>query len=227
MEFNMAELYQPNVATSLILIHRILTRGIDVSTNNCRVFTQDGFPDTTIEGGYVDYVRSLMSLLHAHHLTEENQAFPYFKELIPDAPYDELFAEHQLIAAIISETNTAIDHCGIEMDKSAVLNDLTKTLVQLNELWQPHHRKEEKYFTIPILAKLIPPEEHTRLNRMYAQHNMEHSGPDYLIVPFMLFNLNDTDRALFAGEMPPELTEQLVPIVWKEKWEAMKPFLLE
>ena len=52
-------------------------------------------------------------------------------------------------------------------------------------------------------------------------------GPPYLTVPFILSNLPVAIRDAMAEGMPAEVVEQLVPIVWREKWKAMKPFLLE
>jgi hypothetical protein len=43
----------------------------------------------------------------------------------------------------------------------------------------------------------------------------------------MLFNLSPQDRAAFAQAMPPVVTEQLVPVAWRDKWAPMKPFLLD
>jgi hypothetical protein len=44
--------------------------------------------------------------------------------------------------------------------------------------------------------------------------------------PFLLYNLPTEERAIIAQAMPPIVTRQLVPVVWKEKWEPMSPFLL-
>jgi len=30
-----------------------------------------------------------------------------------------------------------------------------------------------------------------------------------------------------AGWLPPELTQHLMPVVWKEHWTPLKPFLLD
>ena len=73
---------------------------------------------------------------------------------------------------------------------------------------------------------LLEIEEHIRLGKMFAEHNQEHSGPDYLVVPFLLYNLSAEDRAIMSQEMPPVVTQQLVPVAWKEKWAPMSPFLL-
>jgi hypothetical protein len=58
------------------------------------------------------------------------------------------------------------------------------------------------------------------------EHAQQHTVPDYLIVPFLLYNLPPDKRTFFAGEMPPVVTEQLVPVAWKDKWAPMKPFLV-
>jgi hypothetical protein len=47
------------------------------------------------------------------------------------------------------------------------------------------------------------------------------------VVPFLLYNLPPEERAIFSQGMPPVVTQELVPVVWKEKWSPMKPFLLD
>jgi len=56
---------------------------------------------------------------------------------------------------------------------------------------------------------------------------MKNFGPHYLVVPFMLYNLEPGPRSILASRLPSEMTEQLVPVVWKDRWASMKPFLLE
>jgi hypothetical protein len=46
-------------------------------------------------------------------------------------------------------------------------------------------------------------------------------------VPFILYNLSAEDRAIMAQQMPPAVSQELVPIVWKEQWAPMVPFLLD
>lgn len=132
----------PSVVAELVRIHLVITRGLKVASENSQSFAQRGYPDASTREGFVSYVRSLASSLHAHHLTEDDLAFPYFREKMPDAPFDLLSA---------------------------------------------HHRQ---------------------------------------MVPFLLYNLPPEKRAAFAQMLPPVVTQQLVPVVWKEKWEPMKPFLL-
>lgn len=66
-----------------------------------------------------------------------------------------------------------------------------------------------------------------RLQKELIEFFQEHTGPEYLVVPFVLYNLTTEDRAITAQGLPAIVTEQLVPIEWKDKWAPMQPFLLE
>lgn len=68
---------KPNSGRDLVRIHRIATRGLDVSIENGRSFTRDGYPDSDTREGYVNYVQALVSVLHGHHLAEDDLVFPY------------------------------------------------------------------------------------------------------------------------------------------------------
>jgi hypothetical protein len=46
-------------------------------------------------------------------------------------------------------------------------------------------------------------------------------------VPFVLYNLPAQERAIQARTMPSAVVEELVPVVWKEQWAPMQPFLLD
>jgi len=98
----------------------------------------------------------------------------------------------------------------------------------LNDLWHPHIAIEEEEIYVPEkLEELIEPQEHVRLIQQAAELSMKNFGPHYLVVPFMLYNLEPGPRSILASRMPAEMTEQLVPVVWKDRWASMKPFLLE
>ena len=57
--------------------------------------------------------------------------------------------------------------------------------------------------------------------------SMRNSGPDYLVVPFMLYDLDPEPRAIMTAALPTVVTEQLVPVAWKDRWATMKPYLLD
>jgi hypothetical protein len=54
----------------------------------------------------------------------------------------------------------------------------------------------------------------------------EHAKPDYLVVPFTLYNLPPLERTFMARALPPSVVQELVPGPGKEKWQPMAPFLL-
>lgn len=223
----MSEMPKPNVAHDLARIHKIITRGLEVAIDRGRSFAQNGYPDEATREGFVSYVQALAAMTHGHHLTEDEVAFPYFRDKLPKLPVDTLMSEHQKMVPILEEIEAAIKGVAAEAEAGHALNDLNRALAKLAELWHPHFRKEEEDFTPEEVGALIDVEEQIRLAQQFAQHSQQHSGPDYLVVPFMLYNLEPGDRAVLSKAMPPMVIQQLVPVVWKEKWEPMKPFLLD
>jgi hemerythrin-like domain-containing protein len=223
----MSQSNQPNVAADLIRIHSLITRGLKVSIERGQVFAQDGFPDASTREGFVDYVQSLVSVLNAHHLTEDELVFPYLRDLMPGTPFDVLIEQHQQMMPILDEIKAAIEAVAAEERAGEALNDLNRALTKVAELWHPHIQIEEEHFSVEKGAELISVEEHIRLAQTFAKYSQEHTDPDYLVVPFMLYNLSPEERAILASAMPPVVTQELVPRAWKEKWAPMRPFLLD
>jgi hemerythrin-like domain-containing protein len=222
----LAEANAPNVALDLLRIHSIITRGLNVATEKSQQFAQEGFPDASTREGFICYARSFVSVLHAHHLTENELVFPYMREKLPDAPYDLLIAQHQQLAHILDEIKAAVEEVSADPQAAASLNKLNQALRRLADLWRPHMGLEQDHFTVDRLGVLIDREEHIRLGGLFVEHGRKHMGPDYLVVPFLLYNLPPEERAILARMMPPMVTQQLVPVVWKVKWAPMLPFLL-
>ena len=223
----MSALQTPNNAVSLVTIHKVITRGLDVSIHNTRRFKESGFPDLTIQTGFLNYVRALSAVLHGHHSTEDELAFPYFRKLLPELPVDSLSAQHQDLIPILEAANTAVDACSQASSAEDGLSLLSTALTQIDVIWHPHIQIEEKHFDIQTLGQMLPPEEHQRLNQLMGKHSQEHTGQPFLTVPFMLYNLPVDTRSILADDMPAEVTSHLVPVVWREQWITMKPFLLE
>jgi hypothetical protein len=128
---------------------------------------------------------------------------------------------------ILEAIQAAVEGVAAQPDAGAALDELNQALVTMADLWRPHIQKEEAGFRPEEVGALLTVEEQIGLAQQFAQHSQEHTGPDYLVVPFMLYNLLPEDRAILAQAMPPMVTQQLVPVVWKDKWEIMKPFLLD
>ena len=221
----MSDQPKPNVAASLFTIHKVISRSLDVSIESAQDFAVRGFPEEKPVDGFINYIKALISILHAHHLVEDELVFPYFKEKLPDIPYHLLNDQHQEMAAILKEIEVLTDKIAERSEDAAGLTNL-KTLKKIRDKWHPHIDIEETYFEIQKVGEMLPVEEHLRLMKLFAEHSQKHSGPAYLTIPFVLYNLPRETREIMTKAMPSEVVEQLVPIVWKEKWESMTPFLL-
>ena len=214
------------IGFSLTAIHNVITRGLKVSIESARGFAERGFRDGGEQAGFLNYVRALVSVLDGHHLTEDDVAFPYFRDKLPETPFDLLMAQHQEMVPVLGEIGSAVERCEKEGQVKAGLRDIEAGLVKVDSIWHPHIQIEQEHIVEKADA-ILPVEEQVRLVRLFGEYSQKHSGPPYLAVPFMLYNLDKDERAIFAKEMPAEVTGHLVPIVWKEQWASMAPFLLE
>jgi hypothetical protein len=211
----------PDTGMSLLLIHSIITRSLAVAAEHGRSFAARGYPDAATRDGFVNYVTAFDQTLNAHHLVEDELVFPRFRELLPSAPFQRLTAEHRQMEPLLADLRGPLAG-----ESAASLGELNRALDRIAAIWGPHIAIEESHFAPAILARLMTPEEDADLVRRVGEHSRQHTSPDYLIMPFLLHNLPPPERALFATEVPPIVTEQLVPVVWKDKWATMKPFLL-
>jgi hemerythrin-like domain-containing protein len=218
----MSQPHGPNVAADLVRIHRVITRGLEVSIQHSRTSL-----DGTTAAGFVSCVQTLAWVLHGHHVGEDEVAFPYFRQKQLDAPYDLLAAEHQQMQAILDEVKPVIDRLAVEPGDGGSLAFLHQALSRLVGIWQPHIQREEAHLTAQAIGAVAGVEEQMSLAMDLSQHARQSSGPDYLAVPFVLYNLSSEDRVGMVRVMPPEVTQHLVPVVWKDQWAAMKPFLLD
>lgn len=216
----------PSLASDLVRIHKVITRGLSVGTTKGAEFMQAGFPDTRTRQGFADYALGLEVVLDAHHLAEDEVLFPSLREKLPQAPYDYLSKNHKEIEALLIPVKQAVvDVAG--RDVEAGLARLVEGLTEITAVWAPHIRMEESIFSHEALTKVMTLEELASLSRAVGKHSQEHSTPDYLALPFVLFNLNVEDRATMAAALPKEVLEVLLPKEWKDRWAPMKPFLLD
>jgi hemerythrin-like domain-containing protein len=218
---------QPNVARSLLHIHHIITRGLDVSIAKSREFAETGFPNPSMKDGFVKYVGAFVTVLDAHHKTEDEMAFPYLRTIVETAPFKELEEEHKIIEEILPQIRTALQKIASGAEEKKALASLQPLLASLKQAWHPHIEKEEKNFPVDLLGNKLAPEEHVRLIQELSAHTRKIAKPDEVIVPFLLYNLEENERAAFSKALPSVVTEQLIPVVWKEKWQPMLPFFLK
>ncbi|RPI85454.1 MAG: hemerythrin domain-containing protein [Chloroflexi bacterium] len=214
----------PNIARSLFTIHAVITRGLQVSLEYTGKIQSDPQLGNQYRAGFADYVHSLASVLHSHHLVEDDLTFPYLRDKLPDAPYDLIASQHQEMIPFIEELEKSIESWKTGNDVE--LEKMQSFLKSINDLWHPHIQLEEEFFTIEKLDGCIPPDEQMEKIKEAAAHSQKNSGPPFLVIPFILFNLPEPARSGMKKAMPSEVVEQLVPVTWKQNWEPMQPFLL-
>jgi hemerythrin-like domain-containing protein len=223
----MAKVGTPNVGADMVRIHRVITRGLSVSIERSESFAREGYPDAATGEGFLLYVQTLVSVLSAHHLAEDEVAFPYLRAKLPEVPFDQLMAEHRVMEEILEELKAIAEAVAAETQAGDSLHDLNRALTRLADLWHPHIQKEERFYDVEKMAALMDVDEHIRLGQALAEHSQQHLQPPSLGLPFVLYNMPADERATMTQRMPPALTQQLVPVDWKEQWAPMQPFLLD
>lgn len=217
---------EDQVAQGLVRIHKVITRGLDVSIKNGTQYVQNGLPDPELQHGYLDYVQTMMVVIHAHHLGEDEISYPVFKQRIPAAPYDIMTVTHVQIAALLQAAEKAISGWSYKNDIEA-LRSLLKALHQIDKQWHPHIELEERHFSKQAIIAVMEEEEERQLNEAIGRHSQDHAVPGAMVLPFVLFNLEGADRMAMAANMPPAIANELIPFAWKDQWASMKPFFLE
>lgn len=88
------------VVGGLLRIHKIISRGLSTSIRKCDEYLgKKGIPSEEATG-FSMYLSILKWVTHSHHLSEEDIAFPYFKDYI-EAPYNRLKDDHNAMARIL------------------------------------------------------------------------------------------------------------------------------
>jgi len=187
---------------------------------------REGFPDAGMRRGFFSYVQALTIVLGAHHVGEDEIAFPALRAKLPAAPYERLAADHYAIDASLAEVRGAMSHMAGDRDRAG-LSALVDGLRRVSAVWPPHIQLEEENLAEGAIGAVMTPAEQAQVSVSMAKHSQEHAVPPYLALPFVLFNLAAEDRASMAESLPKVITEQLVPKEWKNQWSPMKPFLLD
>jgi hypothetical protein len=215
----------PDLAQDLVRIHKVITRALYISLIKGREYLQSGFPQPQLLHGYSNYIHCLSEVLGSHHRGEDLIAFPAFMKVLPSAPYAQLSADHHVVDLLLASIPQAItDLSGYTPNKGQ--KAIVDTLGKLSAIWEPHILLEEHFFSKEAINAVINLDEQKRIGEAASKYSQEHSRPPYWIVPFILYNLEPDERALMAASFPPAIVNELVPVMWKDQWAPMKPFLL-
>jgi hypothetical protein len=221
----MSEQSKPNYAASLFTFHHVITRGIRVAWEYGDRFGRAGFPDERTRDGYAKYARMLSEVINAHHMVEDEIAFPYFRGKLPDLPVERLSGEHRKMEPLLERMNAAVEKVRTAKTEAEGLNTLGAALEEFEAIWGPHIQIEEQHLELGKIGGMLEADEHLRLIRESTAYSQQHAGPPALMTPFILYNLPAAERAGMVRNMPPEVMERLVPVVWREEWAPMSPFL--
>ncbi|HEX2970125.1 MAG TPA: hemerythrin domain-containing protein [Bacteroidales bacterium] len=208
------------VTEGLVTIHKLITRALDVSISKCDEYIKNRAIPANEEKGFALYVTTLIRVMHAHHLGEDDVVFPYFKERI-EAPYIRLKDDHVTMANLLDNLEKGIGEITI-FDIGRIKNILS----DLRKSWGPHITAEESSFSAKVLSGTYTEKEQRDLLDKIGQHGSKLSGPAPVTIPFVIYNLEPQDRKIFLKDFPWIMKVFFIPLLWRSKWKPMDPFLL-
>ena len=146
------------LAGSTLIIHRMISRSINVSVEWGEKFSQEGFENDRVLDGYKKYVNCLLANLEHHHLVEDEIMFPFFHDKLPNTTFEQLVAEHKTITTVIESLKAVPllndDAANLQSD----ITDIYQALAKISDLWFKHIRFEEDDF-INLLDDFVSQDE--------------------------------------------------------------------
>jgi hemerythrin-like domain-containing protein len=214
---------QPEIGGDLIRVHHAITRAINVAHTHAARYTTIGYPDRQTLKGYLMYVKCLVRLLHAHHVTEDKAMFPHLRDRLPEVPIQVLTAQHHQMDPILKEIKSLLNNTK-PAQPTPTMDILEDALYRIKVLWNNHIQVEEAAFGPEAISPYLTMAERRRAGRITANHSALHQFPLSLMVPFLLYNMSQEDRQIMIQLIPPFI--QLLLVVWKPRWKIMASFLL-
>ena len=165
-------------------------------------------------------------MIDAHHLGEDEIAFPFWKAKIPGGSFDILSQQHRQMEILLKKMNTWISSGMASWDPEYVA-ELHETTRILKSLWVPHVQLEEREIGPQSSDHLLTRQESAALSGKLVAHAQQHTLPVEITIPFVIYNLFPADRAEFTRSLPPLFDQQLALSSWEPDWTPMIPFLLD
>jgi hemerythrin-like domain-containing protein len=211
-----------DLAHDLINVHKVITRALDVAVDdNASALEKPAEYD-----GYIMYTGCLVRQLHEHHSNEDAVVFPMLRSLLPDAPYDLLMSQHAEMIHVVEQVESSITALKAGTRAADMQAQLLESLRDLRARWADHIAEEESNFGPDGIPSAISMTDRVRVGKAAARYAQLHSFPISLMLPFMLYNLQEQDRATMAQTIPGFLIKFFVPVLWRKRWEPMRPYLL-
>ncbi len=131
------------LAEGFVRIHKAITRGINTGIDRGNEYERNGLPGTEEIKGYFLYIQSLTIVLSAHHLGEDEVAFPELKKWIPDGPFARLSSEHHKIEPQVTLLTSLVTDPKMDgnLERIKKVVDILKVI---SAVWSPHIAVEEE-----------------------------------------------------------------------------------
>ena len=212
-----------HLSKGLDLIHRVLSRPLDIGISHIDSCLSSKKVDMENHEGFKDYIRSLATVFNAHHHGEDEILFPTFEKKIKNADFSILKKQHKELHPLMVQITTKI-----EVDNPSLYQykEIRNLLKETKDLWIKHRDEEEQIVELEM-EPVMSLADQIELNKELSKHGQSMSEPANLVLPFLIYNLEGAERDEFTNDMPWILKKLILPIVWKSKWEKMRPFLLD
>ena len=211
-----------HLSKGLDLIHRVLSRPLDIGISHIDSCLGSKKVDMENHEGFKNYISSLATVFNAHHHGEDEILFPTFEKKINNADFSILKKQHKELHPLVLQITAKID---VDYPSINQYQEIRNLLKEVKDLWNRHRDKEEQIVELEMQPEMSLAEQ-IELNNKLSKHGQSMSEPANLVLPFLIYNLKGAERDEFTNDMPWILKKFIVPIVWKSKWEKMRPFLL-
>ena len=211
------------LSKGLDLIHKVLSRPLDVSILHIDKCINTNSVDFLNHDGFKDYINSLCTVFNGHHHGEDEILFPTYEKKFENIDFSVLKNQHKNLHLIVKNLKEKINSKNPTIDSYIQMRNL---IYEIKDLWKVHRDLEEEIVELDLEPKLSLKEQIDLADKL-SKHGQSISKPANLILPFLIYNLDQKERDDFTSDMPWVLKKIVVPIIWKSKWEKMKPFLLK
>ena len=202
---------KPDFSKDLLLIHSLITRSMNILIDNSKMISNTKSRSKEVDQGYLDYLKSFHQILEINHTGEDEIGFPQWKGKIPDAPYDKLISQHQDMLKHLNRIKHRIGSLESASSVQQSFNDIYTSLTNLKSIWKPHIEIEEYYFGPENVKSIYNSTEREQFGIAFMTHGRKNAKSISTYVPFLLFNLDENERKIFADNMPGILTKFLYP----------------
>ena len=174
----MSENTRPDTIAELRHIHGAVTRALEGALAQSQRFAQAGIPDAETRQALVDYIRCFATMLHDHHLGEDEFVFPYFEDRMPGAPFGALVAQHVEMQSLLDEIQATCDLLAQDGEGTEATQALHDALSRLSVLWHPHIRFEEAQFEPQAMVAVWDAQEAAQFGQEVSAYMQQIIDPE-------------------------------------------------